>query len=52
MAEFTENELWLLRAAVEIFVQYQKDMGIHPNRIEETKSLMRKLWDVTQNIGQ
>ena len=52
MTEFTENELWLLRAAIEIFVQYQKDMGIHPDRIEETKALMRKLWDVTEKIGQ
>jgi hypothetical protein len=27
-------------------------MGIHPERIEETKALMRKLWDITQKIGQ
>jgi hypothetical protein len=52
MTEFTEDELWLLRAAIEIFVQYQKDMGIHPERIEETKALMRKLWDITQKTDQ
>jgi hypothetical protein len=48
MKDFSENELWILRAAIEIFVQYQKDMGIHPDRIEESKVLMRKLWDITQ----
>jgi hypothetical protein len=52
MSEFTDNELWILRAAIETFVQYQKDMGIHPERIEETKALMRKLWDITQKTDQ
>ena len=35
-----------------VFLQYEKVMGIHPERIEDTKVFMRKLWDVTQNIGQ
>lgn len=52
MTEFTENELWILPAAIEIFVQHQKDKGIHPDRIEETKALMRKLWDVTDGINR
>jgi hypothetical protein len=33
---------------LKVFLQYQKIVGIHRERVEETKSLMRKLWDVTQ----
>ena len=44
----TEKELWIPRPQLKVFPQYQKILGILPERIKETKSLMGEHWDLIQ----
>lgn len=44
MIEFEDTDIWIIWAAVQEFHSYQKEIGIHPDRIEETKQLLDKIY--------
>jgi len=43
---FTVSELWVIRAAIERLFYEQDKMKAEPERLEKTRRIMFKIWDM------